>query len=362
LTFTPPGVGLPGTNQFFLQQALLADGTIIPATALQLNSGVNIVGAPVGINIFGSGGGPVSLPAVAFPQKFASGYYRLIAVGFEVVNTTAELYKGGSVTVYKSPAYPQPCITRAGGANTAFGVPTFTTLCNLPPGVQTDAALFPTSRTWGAEDGCYVVPSLNSSDVPFVAPLTSAQAGLVLNGSVTTLTTGTGNRIVYLPLQALNSSAAVPVTSAQNSPFPFDISGAIFSGLNFNSTLQVTVKYVVERIPSITEPDLLVLARTPCPYDPMAVEIYTRAISMLPPGVKVGDNPDGEFWASILDAIAAIAPVIGGVLAPLTGPLGPALGAAGAALAGGGSAAVRANARRKAEKKSQGNNNSSKKS
>jgi hypothetical protein len=136
-----------------------------------------------------------------------------------------------------------------------------------------------------------------------------------------------------------------------NSPFPFDVSGAFFSGLNPNSTLQVTVKYVVERIPSITEPNLLVLTRPPCPFDPMALELYTRVMASLPVGVKVGDNPDGEFWASILDALAAIAPVVGAALTPIAGPIAPALSAAASAGLKAGSNAARAAHQRKVEKK-----------
>jgi len=225
--------------------------------------------------------------------------------------------------------------------------------------------LFPTSRTWGASDGVYVVPSLNSDEIPFVTALPAVCAGLVSATDVNTLTTGSGQRLAFLPQPA--SFAVFPATartSGMNSPFPFDISGAVFSGLNPNSTLQVTVKYVIERIPSTVEPTLLVLTRQPCPYDPMAIELYTRVMAMIPVGVKVSENPDGEFWASILEALALIAPVVGTALTPLTGPLGPALGAIAGTAASAGGQAVRRKIAAKAEKnasRANPQNNSSKK-
>lgn len=357
IAFTVPGVGLPSSDSTLHQIGLTATGLTTIVSARTIYAGLNVLTGAVGVNFMTFPGGIVADPRLSFPQAYASGYFRLIATGFEVVNTTAELYKGGSVTVFKSPTYPQPCTTQATSANPPS---CFTTLATMPPGTQSECALFPSSRTWGASDGVYVVPSLNSTEVPFVTPLPTCNAGLVTPADVGTLTTGSGNRLCWLPLSPDGTQ-----TAGMNSPFPFDISGAFFSGLNPNSTLQVTVKYVIERIPSITEPNLLVLTRPPCPFDPMALELYTRIMSMIPVGVKVSDNPDGEFWATILDALSAIAPVVGAAFTPLIGPAGPALGMAASAGLKAGGTAVRQKAQRKAEKKasyaSPGNNKPAKK-
>jgi hypothetical protein len=345
LSFSTPGTGLGGANASLYQVGITSTGLTAIASPRVIYSGVNVLTGPNGIDFMTSGSlGIFPDPRLAFPQTYASGYFRLIATGFEVVNTTAELYKGGSVTVFKSPSYSQPMNTYS---NAGPDPPScYTQAAIMPPGTQSQCALFPSSRTWGAADGCYVVPSLNSTEVPFVTPLPSANAGLVSPVDVQTLTTGSGNRLGWFP-----PSPYLSQTAGMNSPFPFDVSGAFFSGLNPNSTLQVTVKYVVERIPSITEPNLLVLTRPPCPFDPMALELYTRVMASLPVGVKVGDNPDGEFWASILDALAAIAPVVGAALTPIAGPIAPALSAAASAGLKAGSNAARAAHQRKVEKK-----------
>jgi len=92
---------------------------------------------------------------------------------------------------------------------------------------------------------------------------------------------------------------------------PWDNNGCIFTGLSKQSTLQVTVKYFIERIPTIRQPDLLVLARPPAPYDPVAMELYNRALSQLPCGVMVKENPLGEWFNDVLGAVVDYAPKIG---------------------------------------------------
>lgn len=361
LGFTPPGAGLSSTDSRLLQYGVTSTGQVIPTSSVWLYSGVNAVACPAGTNIFTAPGGQVPTPSIAFQQTFASGNFRLIACGFEVVNTTAELYKGGSVTVYRSPSYHQLANLYSGPPTSTISVASKLTM--MPPGTQAEATLFPTSRTWGASEGAYVVCTLNSDEIPFVSSLPNHQAGLITNSDVASLTTGTGNRLAYLPAPPDPSTGR---TAGMNSIFPFDVSGAIFTGLNPNSTLQVTVRYVVERIPSTTEPNLLVLTRPPCPYDPLALEIYSRVIAMIAPGVKVSDNPDGEFWASVLDVIGDVLPALGVALTPVLGPVATVLGAAGSAASKSGAATVRNNAQKKKmeanSRASPANNNPPKKS
>jgi len=351
LSFVPPGTGLGATDPGFYLNGILPNGVaVVQPTSPSLFSGFNCLTCSSGQNWITSPGSATGFPTVALPQSYCSGYFRVIAAGFEVVNTTAELYKGGTVTVYKSPAYPAPLtISSATGTATQF-----CTLSNCPPSTQSQAALFPCSRTWGASDGAYMVEALNSATVPFISNLPTSQAGVVIGQDVTSLTTGSGSRLAFLPT-AVNNTAGY--TGAMNSPLPFDISGAVFTGLNYNSTLQITVRYIIERIPSTTEPDLLVLSRNPCPEDPMAVELYTRVMASLPVGVKVSDNPDGEWFLSVLEAIAAAAPTLGMALAPLTGPLGPAIGT----LVGGASGVASTAIRSRKQKQSQAPQNNKQK-
>jgi len=73
----------------------------------------------------------------------------------------------------------------------------------------------------------------------------------------------------------------------------------------------VTVKYYFERLPSPDNQQLLVLTRQPASYDPQVLEIYARCMAEVPVAVCVGENPVGEWFARVLNAIGTVAPIVG---------------------------------------------------
>jgi len=263
--------------------------------------GWNCIAVPTGDDWLSDAG--ITGVQVALPQDYSSGSYRLIGTGCEVHNTTAELYKGGSVTCYRSPCPGQRATTSfmdGAGANhfqsAVLGV--------MPPTTLDQATLYPNSRTWEASEGVYLIPTLNSSDNPYYTPV-CGDAGIIVPRSVTDLENGTGWLGFY---PDINNSQPV---SSLSTLFPWDVSGAVFTGLNANSTLTVTTRYYIERHPTIADPNLLVLSHPPCPYDPTIIEIYSRCMAELPVGVKVSENPLGEWFTEVLDGIAEYAPMIG---------------------------------------------------
>jgi hypothetical protein len=259
---------------------------------------------------------------VYFPLSAFGGLYRVVGCGVEVVNTSAPLYKSGSATCYRAPSH-RTCgtviITTAlqddcshetnATTNTLYPANFF----EMPPTSQVQAQLYPNSRTWGAEEGYYGIGTLTdpANDYQPAVPNTivaiqpPSNAALVSNAPINCWLWGIANGVSH-PGRIL----------------PIDCHGVIFSGLNALSTLQVTTRYTLERIPSITEPTLLVLTRPPCPYDPVALEIYSRTIASLPIGCMVKENPLGEWFTGILEAISSIAPLVGS----LFGPPGIAIG------------------------------------
>jgi len=246
----------------------------------------------------------------------------MIAAGYEVVNTTAEIYKQGSCTVYKSPSgYNEGALTPKNATSTSGSI--LTQLVSMPPLLQTDAALYPNSRTWDAKEGAYMVMSLNDP-AEFILPAIGNMAGLQLGRGEPA---GGLFGYAYLP-PVWNATGAHPYVPNNNS-LPFDISGAIFTGLNPLSTFQVTARYIIERVPTVLTPDLLVLTRVPCAYDPVILEIYSRVIAEMPVGVMVKENPLGEWFQDILQVVGNVAPMIGQALntfVPGAGLVGQAVG------------------------------------
>lgn len=97
-------------------------------------------------------------------------------------------------------------------------------------------------------------------------------------------------------------------------PMPFNTSGAYFTGLSPETTLQLNFKLIVEVAPGPND-QLATLATSSPEFDPPALELYSRVCSRLPPGVPQDENPAGEFFKSVLGTLGDIV-ALGGALHP----------------------------------------------
>jgi len=307
--FLNPVTPSMGAGPEFVAATMATDGLLSAAPqTTQLSSTWNVIAVPAGINWqTDTTGSFTNWPQLILPKSYCAGQWRLLATGLEVVNTTAEIYKQGSVTCYRTPSNPTKGYVYTMPIPPAQQVKTcdFTT---LPPSTQPGAALFPNSRTWAASQGIYMIGCFNEMDNPVTFPVPNVAATLPSRSSAMI-----GASVVGW---GTNSSSAMCHT------LPFDTTGCIFAGLSAQSTLQVTSRYYIERVPSTGDGDLLLLARPPSPYDPTALELYARAMSSLPVAVPVGENPLGEWFNDVLSAIADWAGPIGTALTPLFPPAG----------------------------------------
>lgn len=272
--------------------------------------------------------------AISLPISYCGGQFRLVAAAVEVVNTTAALYQSGACTAYRVPSVGRQALIHH------YGLPTDSNaqVITLPPGTQDQAILMPSSRTWSATAGAYSVGCLNSINNPLqvLAGRTTILVAPPLTG-VQLSTNGSNNlRGAYTHRAYVTPPGTTPLAEPYNSAtvFPFDVSGIIFTGLHPETSLQVTVKYLMERIPTYSETDLVSLTRPPPGYDPIILELYSRVMSDLPVGVTVDENPLGEWFWDILKGVEVVAPLIGTALAPLTGGVSEVLGMGASALAG----------------------------
>lgn len=289
----------------------------------QLNSGYNVLRSAPGTSWLTATSTPGA--SVAMPYICEGGCYRLIAAAVEVVNTTPDLYKQGAVTYYRSPSHSK-IVTPFYGLETGGGIYEWLMTMEsyaLPPISQAEAQLYPTSRTLAAEEGYYGIATLNK-EPEFLSGIGCPMLG-VHAPTTNQLQNPIANQVCYIPSYWPTSTR--PMTGSGR-VLPFDVHGAVFTGLSLQTTLQVTTRYYVERIPAAADPDLLVLTRPPTPYDPVIQEIYSRVLSKLPVGCTVKENPLGEWFNDVLEMVADYAPGIGKVF----GPMGAA---AGQLLAGG---------------------------
>jgi len=257
---------------------------------------------------------------VNFNQFLENGPVRCIGQSFEVHNTTAEINKQGTCTVYKMPQNKTLNFWNFQRGGPILEYPIWTS--NMPPINASSALLLSGSRQWDASEGCLVNCCMNDMSNPFCEPANFGH----WYSTVSSLPTG------IPPITEI--SAAIGSLSkystdgqsfaAQSLPTPFDTSGAFFSGLSNATTLTVTFKLLLEVTPE-AETDLVTVAQPSAAYDPDALKLYALCIRELPPGVKVADNASGDWFRGILGVIRDVAPAFG--------PLGSVIGNAAGNLA-----------------------------
>jgi len=266
---------------------------------------------------------PVTLD-FAVSQTYCVNDWRLVAVGFEVINTTSALNEQGLVTCYRCPV-PQRSskstiatyLYQSGGSGAAsigFGS---AVVVSAPPTNLASAMLLPGSVQWKAKEGAYVVPTINSTNMTSGEDFTcviindttpaSTMRGMASAGSITT---GAPT------LNTLTTLAANGVGLTD-----FNIAGAYFSGLSNSTTLTVNIIHYFERFPSIDIPsdvNLVVLAKPSCRYDPKALELYSAVIRHMPVGVPQRFNGLGDwFREAVQTAKDIVSPVLSAIPHPI---------------------------------------------
>jgi len=263
------------------------------------------------------GNGNDILPANG-TEDLLSGNSRIIAMGFEVHNTTAEIYKQGSVTTYRMPQAIAPNTTVwKNVAKTSYSTLSGSRI-RAPPVDVASANLLKGTRTWEAKDGVYATVFQSS----VVNPLRIAS-------TVHTLVDPSADPGVAATVYANALTPVVPDVDAKAyTPYvtqtaPFDTTGAFFTGLSNQTSLQLKVRIYVERAPSWNEPNLAVLASPSAAYDVRALELYGSAINFLPPAVMVNENAMGDWWRAVTSVINTIARPLASVVGMVAPGLAP---------------------------------------
>lgn len=252
---------------------------------------------------------------------------RLIAVGFEVNNTTAEIYKQGSMTVGMLPDAADDSNTvvyaAPGTAHQAIAVQADYSAKYCA--ARADLAAVPTSCTWPAANGVYAIPRMTKLITDPSAPATAKRtvlghdstntnySSIEPNGSTTVNNVPAAKSFVTATLNGVCPSGFSPVE-------------AYFTGLSPQTTLTVTFRTLVEYFPGASS-NLLPMATPSPPYDPTVLKMYSNLVRNAPYAVMVKDNASGDYFRVILRLIQNLAPVVAG----FSGAYAPAILLAGKA-------------------------------
>lgn len=260
------------------------------------------------------------------------GVYRVIYSGFEVVNTTAQIAKQGAVTVYEygnsyEVAASAPGFFKATSGNKLGlgGCYNPTTYFRMPPNTLAEAKIMPGAHSWAAQDGCYNTAKFQSEN-PFQA-LTKRNWILCQNE-----TSQTKEAAGYLKvddpfsmtqpmvcgsvasdhnLTAQTQKDTVMLSRTSSSHFSrMNTTGAYFTGLSSSTTLFVTWRVAIERLPAANKPTFLALAQPSAAFDPNALVLYNMIANVMPPGCPQGYNDAGTWYRWIQSAAKKSIPVV----------------------------------------------------
>jgi hypothetical protein len=270
--------------------------------------------------------GGMSRSGIALSDVFAGAdgkYSRIISGGFEVANTTSELYKQGAVTTYCAPTFPQRVEYVAFDSGT--GIVSRTGSANhfaMPPCTVQQAQLYSGSRVWEAAEGCYVPFRFHSMDVP---PTTYQSVPFILD-NVTPGTALTWDNMCSADLvtPVVPGTTSGLVSNVSIGPVKYNTmhnQGAYFTGLSEQTSLTVVLHLDLEVFPS-SDSTLISLATPSASYDPVALDLAAKTQTMLPVAVMRRDNDAGDWFRKIMKVVSTVS----GYASYVPGGIGTAAG------------------------------------
>jgi hypothetical protein len=223
----------------------------------------------------------------------------VIGVGFEIHNTTAELYRQGSLTVAQ-------LADNAEDIRSVMFVDT-----NIAPTkdnfMQADQACVrasdvgkllavPGSQTWPAAEGCYVVPRM--IEMPTRLSTLGRITGRVPIVYDSDNHTATAHPSIMVAAEGYTTPAMYNCIPSGFAPVQ-----VFLTGLSTQTTLTITFRTIVEYFPAL--PSSLLPMSEPSPvYDPMVFGAYSAIIKDAPYAVPVHQNAGGDYFKKILKIVS----------------------------------------------------------
>lgn len=238
---------------------------------------------------------------------------RVIGMGVEVYDVTADLYKQGTLTLFQVPqSTSEPSVYVVGPDGFSGDTVLQTPVQGLPlkkfPTTLDQIMQLEGTRQWAAAEGAYIVTAFTGRDDFAGQP--TYQTPLIYTG-----VTEAREEVDFLNTAAFNIGdwARPQVTDTSvvflaNKFMPCHSKGILLSGLNANSTFTINTVFYLESFPASDDTALVTLARPSAELDEVALEMMSTAVQKLPIGVPVCENGLGDWFAEV---VAEVAPWIG---------------------------------------------------
>ncbi len=266
---------------------------------------------------------------------------RLIALGFEVHNTTAEIYRSGVVTCSSLPNMNEHFSahyenSNGGGANPYDQSFEDAWITMFPPTTSAGALTVPGTTQWSASQGNYCVARLHSPICPIRSQSKVAHA-LSTDGYISGITFASAHSnpvtIPVTPTGTVTAVRAVTITDPSTT-HDFTLPYAIYEGLSAETSLVVTVRAYYEYFPNHDNTTLMPVCTPSPPFDPVAMTLYGVVAPHLPLAVPVCMNAKGDYFDMVMAKInqfaAPLLPLIATSQPIIASGLSGALGLANA--------------------------------
>lgn len=265
---------------------------------------------------------------IRVPLNYQNGEYRVIASGFEIHNTTAELYKQGSLVCYRnscpdvSDSTTYNYVQVLSGPEYSASAASDTFITSPPPQNTAAALLLPNSKQWNASEGAYLVSPFHSD---ILSTSDSSRYALYMPNNTLTSEYGMASTILSQNMSVNGVTVNYP---CPNNYYVFnaDQTGVFLTGLSYQTSLVINYNIIIERFPTQLQTDLVVLADPSPRYDPIAIEMYSHIVRQLPVGVPVKMNGLGDWFSSAISKVADfVAPVLSAIPHPIAQGVGMGL-------------------------------------
>jgi len=266
-----------------------------------------------------------------------NGPARLSSCGYEIVDNTPQLYRGGNMVNWrKSSTAAEAPMQVLNGTHTELL--SDTRIFSGFPDSLANAFRIPGATSTRFTEGAYVVGSLNKNKEDFETP--SGFSGALMCASRPL--TGTNSALFTGAIPPL-TIGAVGTNQWYWRPYTYthlDQSGSFCTGLSPETTFAVTLKATIEILPNATSVLIDFTAPAP-PFSPKLEELYTSMVAQMPPSSPVGDNASGDFFKRMIKIATPIISTMFPTAAPVVNSV--------ASLANKGIDKVQANRQRKKE-------------
>lgn len=283
----------------------------------------------------------------------ADGNSRLIGMGFEVHDVTADIYKQGTLTAFEIPQTTADVEAVVVGDVTISGIATrganveILELDRFPSNLSA-MMTYPNTRQWDCKQGAYVV-------IPFTGhenPPESVRYQIPWINTTPSLPTDSPSPFALNDVGRAIGDFQTPVNGQKIAFFPncyapVNSKGVYLTGLNEKSTFTITTTFFLESFP-VQSSELLPLAQPSCNFDPKALALISMVMKQLPVAVPLKDNFSSEwFW----EAVEAALPVLGTVASAFFPEFSPMIMGGAMGVSSFAAKQLRANRPKKAKKK-----------